>query len=445
MPSFRLSATLLSLSAVLLTSCTASSPLMDKSRGSAYCSLPTRWSTVDKSNESEVHLKEKTLKNIDKFWADFAKDKTELSLALDNLKGESGKANSELLVSWMDAHLLRIDPAIEYEFGPLRGQKGHKLDFSAYGRDRVVQIAKKLAASAPKLPDWKFGAYRQPLAASEVAAGFKSRGGIEVLPFETDVVISPDNKLDVTYVSPSFSGDSEEDAKVCKALNELILGEQNADEWLGKTTARKSALAAQFSCAASSEALTKVFETRKKEILASLPAKYYAEISSDAKTVELIPEADDKGNRKRNNMNTKFEKLGKTLISGQRFHSEQFSKLGEKFAYLQIPDSKDLADQPKRKLLESALDAELKKAKVGCVFAEGFGDTKTAYLDLCLSDYKKAEPILKRFCSEQKLPHGTSLRFYDSDWLSEWIGMFDDSPVPKDLAHPWFDYLHAGT
>jgi hypothetical protein len=30
------------------------------------------------------------------------------------------------------------------------------------------------------------------------------------------------------------------------------------------------------------------------------------------------------------------------------------------------------------------------------------------------------------------------LRFYDADLLHEWVGMYDDTSEPKDMAKPWF-------
>ena len=419
------------LSLALLTSCTSQSPLLDQSRNSPYCSIPTRWSTVDEKIPREVRLKEKTLKHIDEFWSEFKRSETQLALALDNLKGDSGKANQEMLVTWMQEHLTNVDPAIEYEFGPLRGQEGHKLDFSAGGHDDVMQIDKLLVAKAPKMPKWKFSAYRQALPLDTVANGFKGRLGIEVPDFETDVTISPQNKLDVTFISPKFSDDEQDNSKCALVLTDLILGEENSDNWLGVITTKKSALQGAFSCGVNAKLNADVFNAKKKEIIASLPKTPYFRIADLGKSEVLH------FGTKRNTMNTPLKNLGETLGSGARFYSNQFSKCGEKFVYLKVPNAKDLMAQDKCDALAKELDAELRKAQVGCVFGAGTELKDTAYIDLVIVDLDKTIPVLKKFCQQHKLDKDSALRFYDCEWLHEWVGMNADTTEPKDLAHPW--------
>lgn len=415
-----------------LTACTPDSPLLDKGNGSAYCALPTRWSTVDKSYPPEVRLKEKTLEHIDMFWTDFKKSESQLALALDNMRGESGKANSDMVTSWMKEHLDYVDPAIEYEFGPIRGQAGHKLDFSACGRDEVMQIAKALVAKAPKLPGWKFSAYRQPLPLETVAGGFKGRAGREILPFEVSVSVSPHNKLDVIFVSPEFENDEVDNTKASLIISDLVLGEENSDTWLGEITAKKGALMGQFVAAANAEAYSKLFDAKKKELLASLPKTPYWKISDLGKAEEVHL------GTKRNVMKTPFKKLGETLGSEGRFHSVQFSKCGDKFAYLEVPKSAEFKTLEQCEKVQKDLDAELRKAEAGCVIGIGLEPPDTAYFDLALVDVKKAIPVLKSFSDQHKFSHDSALRFYDADWLNEWVGMFDDTKKPTDLKKPWF-------
>ncbi len=424
--------TLSILSLLLLTSCTPDSPLLDKGNGSAYCALPTRWSTVDKSYPPEVRLKEKTIEHIDMFWTDFKKSESQLALALDNMRGESGKANSDMVTSWMKEHLEYVDPAIEYEFGPIRGQQGHKLDFSTGGRDEVMPICKTLVAKAPKLPGWKFSAYRQALPLDSIAGGFKGRAGRDILPFEVSVNVAPQNKLDVIFVSPEFENDEEDNAKASRIISDLILGEENDDTWLGMITPKKGALMGQFVCAANADAYLKLFEAKKKEILASLPKTPYYKIADLGKAEEVH------FGTKRNTMKTPLKKLGETLGAGGRFHSTQFSKCGDRFAYLKISKSKDFKTLEQLEPLQKELDAELKKAGAGCVFGIGLELPDTAYFDLALVDLEKAIPVLKSFSEKHKFSHESALRFYDADWMNEWVGMFEDTKKPTDLKKPWF-------
>ena len=421
----------------LLTSCNSSSPLLDKSKGSAYCALPTRWATVDKAYPPEVRLKEKTIEKIDAFWDDFKKSETTLSLALQNLHGESGKANSDILTSWMKDHLESIDPAIEYEFGPAPTKNGHKLDFSARGHDEVMQICKLLVSKAPKLPKWTFAAYRRPLPYGDIAGGFKGRTGRDPIAFEAAVNISLQNKVDVIFTSPEFGNDETDNVQACLILSDLAIGEENDDTWLGVITPKKGALMGQFNCAASAEGYAKAFDGAKKAIFASLPNEPYFKQADLGKWEEL------KFAKTRTVMKTPLAKLGDTLAAGGRFHNVQFSKCGEKFAYLKIPKAKEFATVDKLDPVKDELDKELKKAQVGCVFGTGVGTPDTAYIDLALVDLDKAVPILRTFCAAHKFAPETALRFYDCEWRHEWVAMAEKTTKPQDLRNPW--YLESGS
>lgn len=422
---------------LLITSCNSSSPLLDKSKGSAYCALPTRWATVDKSYPPEVRLKVQTIEHIDAFWNDFKKFETTLTLALENMKGESGKANSDILTSWMKEHLDNIDPAIEYEFGPAPGKNGYKLDFSAGGHDEIAQICKLLVSKAPKMPKWTFAAYRRPLPVGDIAAGFKGRTGRDPLQMEAAVNISPKNLVDVTFTSPEFENDEGDNGQACMIFSDLSIGEENDDTWLGIITPKKGALMGQFNCAASAEGYAKAFEGAKKAILESLPKEPYFKQADLGKWQEL------KFAKTRTVMKTPLAKLGDTLADGGRFHNVQFSKCGEKFAYLKIPKAKELKTVDKLDPLKDELDKELKKVQAGCVFGTGVGTPDTAFFDVALVDLDKAVPVLKSFCAAHNFAPETALRFYDCEWRNEWVAMSDKTTKPQDLRNPW--YLESGS
>ncbi len=416
----------------LLASCTADAPLINKANGSAYCAIPTRWSTVDKSYPPEVRLKKQTIEHIEQFWSDFKKDQATLALALDNLHGDSGKANSDIITSWMKEHLEMIDPAIEYEFGQPREKAGHRLDFSGYGHDEVIQICKYLVAKAPKIPNWQFAAYRQSLPPGEVAAGFKRRAGRDPIQFETSVNVSPQNKLDVTFTSPEFESDEEDNTKACRILSDLIVGEENDDVWLGVLTPRKGALMGQFNCAINSDGYAKAFEEKKKELIASLPSvPYFKQDLSKTEEVHF-------SGKNRLSMKTALKKLAETLGAGGRFHDVQFSKNGEKFAYLKVVKAKELQSMDKADALAKDLDAQLRKAEAGCVFGLGIESPDVVYLDVVIADLEKAVPVLQAFSQAHKFDHDSTLRFYDCVLRNEWVAMFDDTKKPQDLRKPWY-------
>lgn len=420
------------LAAVMLTSCTSESPLLDESRNSTYVAMPTRWKTADAKYPREVRLKEKTLKYIDEFWTAFKNQESQLTLALENLRSESGQANKDILTNFMKDHLSAVDPAIKYEFGPLAGQPGHRLDFSIDGHEEIRQIVDALVAKAPKLPKWKFSGHRQPVPLDKVAPGFKMRSGIDVLPFETQVDISPSNRLDVTFTSPEFKNDEADNTKVCLILSDLILGDVNSENWLGVISAKTGALGGPFNAAANAKLYGDLFNAKKKALIATLPAAPYF------KTAELGKPEVLHFHTIRPTMNTPLPKIGETLASGKNFHSEQFSKCGEKFVYLKLPKSKDLVPADKHEPIGKELDAMLRKANLGCLIGTGSDSKDAVYFDLCLANTDGAIPELKKFSQAHNFSHDTALRFYDADLLHEWVGMFDDTSEPKDMAKPWF-------
>jgi|GEM_PF-6602122 hypothetical protein len=420
------------LAVLVLSSCTSESPLLDKANGSAYCALPTRWSTVDKSYPPEVRLKNQTIEHIEQFWSDFKRDQTTLTLALENLSSESGKANADILVNWMKEHLDAIDPVIKYEFVQARGKEAKRLDFSAIGHDEVMQICKHLVSKAPKIPNWQFSAYRQALPPEAIAGEFKRRKGRDPIQFETSVSISPQNKLDVIFTSPEFGSDEADNVEACRALSDYSVGEENDDIWLGVITPRKGALMGQFNCANNAKSYAQAFESKKKELLASLPATPY--FKQDLGKTEEVHFS----GKKRLSMKTPTKKLAETLGAGGRFHNVQFSKNGERFAYLKIPAAKDLQSIDKVEALAKELDSELRKAQAGCVFGVGIESPDIVYVDFALADLDKAVPVLKSFSESHKFAHDSALRFYDCQWQNEWIAMFDNTKKPQDLRKPWY-------
>src|SRR5262249_33658205 len=112
------------------------------------------------------------------------------------------------------------------------------------------------------------------------------------------------------------------------------------------------------------------------------------------------------------------------LFKGAHFHSQRLSKFQERFCYLQFAGDKSYLDLDKRAALEDELDNRLRTARVGTRIGAGAGAPDTVFIDLCLHDVDKAIPILREIAREQSLPQNAKLRFYDQDWVFEWVGMY---------------------
>lgn len=112
------------------------------------------------------------------------------------------------------------------------------------------------------------------------------------------------------------------------------------------------------------------------------------------------------------------------------FHSSNFTRYEEKFAYLKMigsfidPDTlKDRYD------LEDSLDSQLRARRAGCVTGGGIGNG-VSFIDLIISDLPTAVEILRAECKRIALPDESWLVFNDTYWADEWVGMSETSPAP---------------
>jgi hypothetical protein len=124
------------------------------------------------------------------------------------------------------------------------------------------------------------------------------------------------------------------------------------------------------------------------------------------------------------------------FTKGLSFNSRRLSRFGERFCYLRAEGAIGI-DPSARGEIEDSLDSLLREAGIGCVFGGGSGPNATIFIDLCLENVDRAVPILRQSCETARLPHNAKLRFYDPDWVHEWVGMFGDTAAPRDATKVW--------
>lgn len=392
-----------------------------------------RWYTVDASSPVEMKQKEEYLARIDRFWYQFKKDQAKLKV----FKPKDG--HFDFQTRWAQTYIKQVHPELYYEFGPGDKDGEKKLDFSVVGDHHLIPIAKTLAAKAPKIPGWSFNAYKRPTKFTAIEEMFKARGFHRTTPqFRGEFSVSSSNLLNVIVAFPTATGDYSKDAEIVLLLCDMILGEENSDIWIGELNAQRSKVQKKFDYVQSSKDFANAFYAKKKELLAGLPKVPYFKMKEFGASGMFEFKTEGGRFSRRQTMSTTAAKLCNALVDEGRFHSATFSKFGEQFAYLQIPGAGIYVQPVVRGKLEDALDSELRNAQVGCVFAAGFGKPDISYIDLCLIDVNTAIPLIKKVCAKFNLSHQSNLRFYDCDWLYEWVRMFDDTPVPTDLDRPWF-------
>ncbi len=114
-----------------------------------------------------------------------------------------------------------------------------------------------------------------------------------------------------------------------------------------------------------------------------------------------------------------------------RFYSERYSRHGEIFCYLKLDGSGGLDEEkfPDRASIEDALNETLIPKCVGCVIGGGTG-LLYSYIDLALADVDAAVPLILSRLRAGNINRRTWLLFFDACLGDEWIGVYDDSPVP---------------
>ena len=122
--------------------------------------------------------------------------------------------------------------------------------------------------------------------------------------------------------------------------------------------------------------------------------------------------------------------LVSATFSCEPFYSERFSRCNETFCYLKI-DSKS-ADEigfQDREDMEEAARYALEAEDTGAIIGSGTG-LRYTYLELALTDVKRATAALRRAMSEGNVSRRSWILFHDADLADEWIGIYDDSPPP---------------
>lgn len=130
---------------------------------------------------------------------------------------------------------------------------------------------------------------------------------------------------------------------------------------------------------------------------------------------------------------------GSSMVPGllEQYHSSNllsssdFSDCGEWFFYLKIDGKNGLTGSTfiDRSQIEDALDAALRKAKLGCVVGGGTG-LRYAYIDFAVMDIFSAFEIIRDLLLDGKIPKRSWILFFDTEKAEKWMGIWEDTPAP---------------
>lgn len=400
-----------------------------------------RWRFVDGNNKVEMLYKQESIDKMDGFWRDFEDN-------LDLICSEDYDASNR----WITSRLNDL-AGLSWELSPeIDGVR--RFAITPESNYHLHCFVDEMIARAPKLANFKFMIHRAPMeetaVENAVPARFKAGtfflwGAGRIKGFLSDIQFKASrsnlNCIDLQFVSEAFRGDNNlVDQCYCFILCEVVLGQMIAEEWIG-----------EISTAGAGTHLTDrikaLFGKKKQELsgdfyhvsrLSSCVKAVYEDIlgSRDFVAAEVRPSEDlqhivlPKPRIRRDFVATLWPAIyfaahNKPLC----FTSDRFSSTGEKFCYVIFELSSAVTDSLDAAEVWRSFDTALVQASVGYVIGHGRGP-KHFFLDMLLSNIEAAVPVLEEVCHSLQLSPKCWLKFVDSKWRNEWIGLHPESPEP---------------
>ncbi len=377
----------------------------------------------------ELIVYKKTVENINKFWRAFVENEEKLN---DRFKGKSEFD----IVQFINSNLQVISPYIMWEFGHALDSKGHRLVLSSESRKYLRPLVELIIEKAPVIDNWEFYSYR-PLedfksALQTVAA--RTQGNLDNLFFQ--IYINEYNQIDLFFVRDTCKSDNDFNQtynEVFVAL-ETLIGEENLDKWIGL-------IDVNFKHQKDNndiypiEKLQEYVINEITKMKLSMPVSFYYErwqnVEWGAYEIENVENAANYSDKK--DMITAISmdfKLTNTILAGVPFYSERFSTK-EIFCYLKIDnlgvDNENSTET--RAVYEDKLNEVLISNALGCTIGGGTG-YRYAYIDFALADFEEGIHAIRAAMIVSKITKKAWIQFPDLDKKTEWIGIYNDTPIP---------------
>jgi len=390
-----------------------------------------RWLFADPNHADEAAYVKETVAAIDRWWQAFQSKTTDIDKLFQS-------QSSFKLPQFMEDTLQAIHPGLMWEYGKALRGAGHRLVITPESQRFLRPMVRTILERAPKIEGWEFYAYRPAETAEQTIETVKARVGCDITGAVIDASVAPGRKVDLAFAFPGHRFKEETAMHSAFVATETLMGEQMLDTWIGRIELLDDE---------SSEGRRPLPMERAQATVAALirgsidqlPATRAADISVEEgwATVKLDPpeEADDYPARSDLYVAATHEvELFQAMHGGQPFSSACHSKLHEMFCYLKIDaaevDSSELVAF--RSKFEDALNPLLVEAGVGGGIGGGTG-LRYSYIDLALTDIKRAAPIIRKTLSQEQAPLRSWLLFHDDDYAHEWIGIYGQTPEPPQM------------
>lgn len=383
-----------------------------------------RWETFEPGCKDEEQARARSLQLVDQWWSDFSSRKSDIEALFVQ------KAQWDL-AAWMRTSLQVIDSHFMWEFGPgLDG--GHRLVVTPEHRFELRPLVNEILRRAPMVDGWSFFGHRLPEQFELALAFVEARTGVALAATGFQCVRGQFNLIDITIEFPESLVEKSEELAFSQAfaLVQTVLGEDALNAWVGELgVAKKSLLESDIMGLASKVATLRATTSDSlsdKPICAEIDESKWSILKLEPTSADDYPAQTDIFVGKTMNV----EQWQNAHCSAP-FFSERYSKVGEVFCYLKVDGSEGLDDEvfKDKGEIEDALDDALISTGLGCIVGGGTGN-RYSYVDLALTDFKSAIPVIRKTLQTGRLTKRSWLLFFDSEWATEWIGIWPDSPPP---------------
>lgn len=383
-----------------------------------------RWKTFSPGVVAEEEARAKIGGAIANWWRAFAAKKDDIAALFTQEQDWD-------LPGWIHEHLGAIDPNLMWEFGPGVGD-GHRLVITPENRDDLRPLVDELLGAAPAIDGWTFHDHRPREPFSMVEMTVEGRTGAPLAATGFKCEKGRFNFIDIAVEFPKSLLRDNGDLAFSQALVliESLLGEEDLDRWVGNIDVR-----AKGWRSSGIEGLPAVFDECRQAIVAQLPSSPFCQAvdDNDWTLFELKPEAADDYPAQSDMFVGKSasQELWENTHSGVRFDSARYSKHGEVFCYLKLDGSEGLegATFQDKGDIEDALDEKLRADGLGCFIGGGTG-RRYSYVDVALTDLWEGIGAIRAVLQEANIAKRSWIQFFDADWTTEWVGIWDDSPEP---------------
>ncbi len=381
-----------------------------------------RWEFIDPELESETRERAALIAAIDRWWEAFAAKAGELE---DLFRGRSRWD----LPAFMNEHLHAIHERLMWEFGP-GVEGGHRLVITPEAEIHLHPLVKAVIGRAPKVEGWQFYPFRLPEPPETAGELVRARTGATLEGIKIRARMGPRNRIDLVFHSEVID-DADELRRLAFVAAESLLGEEVLNDWIGIISVADEAKDTW----AGPERLRSTVETLIGTVREQLPRKPLHERDDDGWTMWRLDPDDKDDYPARTDLvvgKSLLPEMWMTAQEGSLFSSRRFSRCGETFCYVKIDGSaKTIIPEEfkERSELEQAVHSALREAGLGSHVGGGAG-RRYSYLDLAVTDVGRAIPVLRETLRRSAVAPRSWLQFMDTVWGHEWVGVWDDAPMP---------------